>query len=89
MTNEEEAYEWYLDRLSMPPSPIPLSKEECEAYNKKHALPAKEELDRILKDAGVVQLLATSQKIGGILLNNNIRCIETAILPVVTTVLQS
>lgn len=62
MTNEDEAYEWYLDRLSMPPNPVPLSKEECEAYNKEHALPAKEELDRILKDAGVLQLLATSQK---------------------------
>lgn len=52
MTDEEkEAYEWYLDRISAPMKPIPLSKEECDAYNAEHPLPTSEELDRILKEA--------------------------------------
>lgn len=55
MTNtEKEAYECYLDRLSMPMHPRKLSKEECNAYNAEHPLPTREELDKILKEAGVL-----------------------------------
>ena len=55
MTNtEKEAYECYLDRLSMPMYPRKLSKEECDAYNVEHPLPTREELDKILKEAGVL-----------------------------------
>lgn len=53
MKKEEEAYEWYLDRISAPMHPIPLSDSECRAYNKEHPLPSKEELEKILKEAGV------------------------------------
>ena len=49
---EKEAYECYLDRISAPPHPVLLSKEECDEYNKKHPLPSREELDKILKEAG-------------------------------------
>ena len=55
MTKEEqEAYEWYIDRLSAPMYPIPLSDEECDAYNAEHPLPTREELDKILKEAGAL-----------------------------------
>lgn len=49
---EKEAYEWYLDRLSMPMYPEPVSKEENDAYNRENPLPSEEEIQRILKEAG-------------------------------------
>lgn len=51
---EKETYECYLDRISAPAHPVPLPKEECDKYNKKHPLPSREELDRILKEAGAI-----------------------------------
>lgn len=55
MTNEEkEAYEWFLDRISAPMYPIPLSQEECDKYNEEHPLPTEEELEAILKEAGII-----------------------------------
>ncbi len=52
MTREEkEAYEFYVDRLSAPLHPIPLSKEECDAYNAAHPLPTEDELKAILASA--------------------------------------
>ncbi len=51
---EKEAYECYQDRISAPSNPIPLSKEKCDEYNKKHPLPSREELDKILKEAGAL-----------------------------------
>lgn len=49
MTKEEkEAYECYVDRLSAPMHPVPLSKEECDAYNAAHPLPTEDELQAIL-----------------------------------------
>lgn len=53
MTGEEKrAYEWYLDRLSMPMDLKPVPKEENEAYNREHPLPGEEEIQRVLKEAG-------------------------------------
>lgn len=55
MTKEDkEAYECYLDRISAPMHPIPLSQEECDKYNREYPLPTEKELERILKEAGVV-----------------------------------
>ena len=48
---EKEAYECYVDRLSAPLHPIPLSKEECDAYNATHPLPTEDELKEILASA--------------------------------------
>lgn len=47
---EKEAYEWYLERLSMPICPIKLSKEECDAYNAEHPLSSEEEIQQMLKE---------------------------------------
>lgn len=51
---EKEAYEWYLDRLSAPMCPIRLSKEEQEKINREHPMPSEEDIQRILKEAGVI-----------------------------------
>lgn len=52
MTNKKkEAYEAYLDRLSMAPCPVKLPDDEIEAYNLKHPLPTEDEINRILKEA--------------------------------------
>lgn len=51
---EKKAYEFFLDRISAPTHPTPLSKEECETYNAEHPLPTEKELSRILKEAGVI-----------------------------------
>ena len=50
---EKEAYEAYLDRLSMPFAPKKLPREEIEKYNRENPLPTEEELARIRKAAGV------------------------------------
>jgi hypothetical protein len=53
MTREEkEAYEWYLDRVSMPTHPIPVPEEENVAYNREHPLPSEEEIQIVLREAG-------------------------------------
>jgi hypothetical protein len=51
MREEKEAYEAYLDRLSMPPCPRKLPDDEIEAYNLDHPLPTEDEINRILKGA--------------------------------------
>lgn len=51
---EKKAYEGFLDRISVPTHPVPLSKEECEAYNAEHPLPTEKEMSRILKEAGAI-----------------------------------
>ena len=48
---EKEAYECYMDRLSAQLNPIPLSNEECDAYNATHPLPTEDELKAILSSA--------------------------------------
>lgn len=55
MTKEEkESYEWYLDRISAPAHPIPLSQKECDAYNEEHPLPPRVDIERILREAGAL-----------------------------------
>ena len=49
---EKEAYEWFLDRISEPTCPVLVSKEEQDEYNRMHPLPTREEIDKVLKDAG-------------------------------------
>lgn len=53
MTRKEKAaYECFLDRVSMPPHPVLVPKEEQDEYNRMHPLPTQEEIDKVLKDAG-------------------------------------
>lgn len=54
MNESKEAYECFLDRISTPMHPIPLSQEECDKYNREHPLPTEKELESILKEAGVI-----------------------------------
>lgn len=55
MTDEEkEAYEWYLDRISAPTCPVLVSREEREIYNAAHPIPTQEEIESVLREAGVL-----------------------------------